>query len=366
MNTREAMTPLAQAILARSPQMNFFQLCQLIERLMPQGEGLGASDTPATEPIRFRPYPKVGFPGTELAAVETDDDRPDRPPTIRTTFLGLYGVDAVMPPHLIDDIVLRREGHEEVMAFLDLFNHRITTLFYRAWRKYRYPSGFQRADDSTSRALLCLVGFGLGDKAASAGLPGARVLGMLGLLSQRTRTVEGLAGVVALALPGAGVKVEERFPVWVRLDDQPKLRSGGSSSAGGVGGEGLGQGHVLGRRVKNRGEALLLTLQPANAEQAHDLLPDAPLYRELISVLRVYLGTKTDVVLRMEVSASVVPELKLGSAIAHVTAKVHQGRLAWTTLLKPTNDRIITIPIGRYEAVPVTRVVRSTGLGQAV
>jgi type VI secretion system protein ImpH len=367
MNTRDAMTPpLAQAILARSPQMNFFQLCQLIERLMPQGEGLGASDTPAAEPIRFRPYPKVGFPGTELAAVESDDGRPDRPPTIRTTFLGLYGVDAVMPPHLIDDIVLRREGHEEVMAFLDLFNHRITTLFYRAWRKYRYPSGFERADDSTSRALLCLAGFGLGDKAASAGLPGARVLGMLGLLSQRTRTVEGLAGVVALALPGAGVKVEERFPVWVRLDDRPGLRSGGSSSTRGVGSEGLGQGHVLGRRVKNRGEAVLLTLQPADAEQAHDLLPDARLYRELISVLRVYLGNKTDVVLRMEVSASVVPELKLGSATAHSAAKVHQGRLAWTTLLKPTIDRVITIPIGRYEAIPATRVVRGPGLGHAV
>src|ERR1700712_1071011 len=122
MNTRDAMTPpLAQAILARSPQMNFFQLCQLIERLMPQGEGLGASDTPAAEPIRFRPYPKVGFPGTELAAVELDNDRPS---TIRTTFLGLYGVDAVMPPHLIDDIVLRRERHGGVMSVLDLFNPR--------------------------------------------------------------------------------------------------------------------------------------------------------------------------------------------------------------------------------------------------
>jgi predicted component of type VI protein secretion system len=72
----DGMTPLVRALLARAPQMNFFQLCQLLERLMPQGMGLGARDTPAGETVRFRPYPKVGFPGTELAAVEFDHERP--------------------------------------------------------------------------------------------------------------------------------------------------------------------------------------------------------------------------------------------------------------------------------------------------
>ena len=361
----DGITPLMQALLARAPQMNFFQLCQLLDRLTPQDMGLGTRDTPVGEAVRFRPYPKVGFPGTELAAVESDPERPDRPPTIRTTFLGLYGVNAVMPPHLIDDIVLRREGHEEVMAFLDLFNHRIATLFYRTWRKYRYPSGFERGDDSTSRALLCLAGFGLGDKAGSAGLPDARVLGLLGLLTQRTRTVEGLAGVVALALPGAAVKVDERFPVWVRLNDQPGLRSGGSEGRLQTAGNGLGQGHVLGRRVMNRGEAVRVTLRPSTPDQAHDLLPGAPLHRELISMLRVYVGNKADVVLRMEVSASVVPILKLGPAHAQTAGGVHQGRLAWTTLLKPANDRVITIPLGRYEAIPTEVVARPAPVGKA-
>ena len=362
------VTPLVQALLARAPQMNFFQFCQLIERLAPQRMSLGTRDTPASELVRFRPYSKVGFPGTELAAVEFDHDRPDRPPSVRTTFLGLYGVNAAMPPHLIDDIVLRREGHEEVMSFLDLFNHRIATLFYRTWRKYRYPSGFERGtDDETSLDLLCLAGFGLGDKAGSAGLPSARVLGLLGLLTQRTRTVEGLAGVVALALPGAGVQIVERFPVWVRLEAQSGLRSGGSGVLGRpeTAGQGLGRGHVLGRRVRNRGEAVRLTLRPATPEQAHDLLPGALLHQELMSVLRVYLGNKTDVVLRMEISAAVVPVLRLGPAHAHAAGKGHQGRLAWTTLLKPANDRVITIPLGRYEAIPAETAARPTPVGQA-
>lgn len=352
MNAPETCAGIAPVVFARASRMNFFQLCQLLERIAPQRDGLGTGDTPAAEPVRFRPFPKVGFPGTELAAVEYDDERPHRPPSVRTTFLGLYGVNAAMPPHLIDDIVLRREGHEEVMAFLDVFNHRIATLFYRAWRKYRYAAGFERGgNDPMSRNLLCLAGFGLGDKAESAGLPSVRVLGLLGLLTQRTRTAEGLAGIVALAVPGAGAKVDERFPVWVHVDNRPRLGSGAHSSDE----AGLSRGHVLGRRVVDRGGAVRVTLSPATAAQAQGLLPGAPHHRELMSLLRVYLGTKADVVLRMEVSAAIAPLLRLGGTRED---SAPGARLAWTTLLKPVGDRVITIPLGRYEAIPTPTSAR--------
>ena len=368
-----SLPPLARVVLSRASRINFFQLCQLLEHLTPESRpdrtAPGTRDTPAGDPVRFRPHPKVGFPGTEVAAVEFDGEHPDRPPSVRTTFLGLYGVNAAMPPHLIDDIVLRREGHEAVMAFLDIFNHRIATLFYRAWRKYRYPVGFERGGiDAMSRNLLCLAGFGLGDKATSAGLPSSRVLGLLGLLAQRTRTAEGLTGVVALAVPGAGVKVDERFPVWVRLDERPALRSGGSSRQTAAAAEGLGRGHVLGRRVVDRGGAVRITLAPATAAQAHALLPDAPLHRELMSLLRVYLGNKADVVLRMEISAAVAPALRLGSPRVPAASEAERppaGRLAWTTLLKPVGDRVITIPLGRYEAIPAMAAARRTSCAAA-
>jgi type VI secretion system protein ImpH len=353
MNAPDTIAGLTPLVLARASRMNFFQLCQLLERLASPRDGLGTRDSPAGEPVRFRPFPKVGFPGAEVAAVEVDDERPDRPPSVRTTFLGLYGVNAAMPPHLIDDIVLRREGHEEVMAFLDVFNHRIATLFYRAWRKYRYAAGFERGgSDPMSRNLLCLAGFGLGGKAASAGLLPVRVLGLLGLLTQRTRTAEGLAGIVALAAPGVGVTVDERFPVWVRLDDPPRLGSGGGHV---IDKARLGLGHVRGRRVIDRGGAVRVTLTPASAAQAHGLLPDAPLHRDLVSLLRIYLGAKADVVLRMEVSAAIAPVLRLGRTREESASG---GRLAWTMLLKPAGEIVITIRLGRYEAIPTAAATR--------
>ncbi len=211
--------PLVAALLARAPQMNFMQLCRLLEAGRPERAGFGERDTPEHEPVRFRSRARMGFPAGEIAGVSYDDLDDDpyatpQPPAVHTTFMGLYGVDAAMPSHYLDDIAQREEGHEAVEAFLDQFHHRFVTLLYRAWKKYRYPESFRYGGaDGHSKNLLCLAGFGWGSKPARAGLPDSRMLALLGLLIQRTRTPEGLAGVVALGASGVGVKVDEFWPV---------------------------------------------------------------------------------------------------------------------------------------------------------
>ncbi|WP_439889620.1 type VI secretion system baseplate subunit TssG [Ralstonia sp. 25C] len=344
------LEPLVASLLARAPRMNFMQLCRLLEVRASAQPGLGASDTAEHEPVRFRPRPGAGFPAGEIAAVEFDREQPDAPPTVRTTFLGLYGVDAAMPPHLIDDIVLREEGHEAVEAFLDQFNHRLVTLLYRAWKKYRYPESFQTgAADAHSRQLLCLAGFGWGEKPARAGLPDSRLLALLGLLIQRTRTPEGLAGVVALAVPGAGVRVDEFWPVPKQAGAPQPLTSSPALTDTPESGRrrGLGGGYVLGNRLFYRSRAVRLTVCPADAQQAQDLLPGAELHRELMAFVRLYIGTKADVHLRMEVTSRLAPVPTVG-AVPAMTAP----RLGWTTVLPSDEERVIAIALGVCEAFP--------------
>jgi type VI secretion system protein ImpH len=348
------LEPLVASLLARAPMMNFMQLCQLLEVRVPERPGFGTRDTPEHEPVRFRPRARVGFPAGEIASVEFDEEGviygANAPPTVRTTFMGLYGVDAAMPSYMIDDIVLRTEGHEALEGFLDPFNHRYVTLLYRAWKKYRYPAGFRPGGtDAHSRRLLSLAGFGWGEKPARAGLPDSRVLALLGLLILRTRTPEGLAGVVALAVPGVEVRVDEFFPMLIGAGKpQPLTSEGMVDDAAGKGRRrGLGAGYVLGTRLAYRSRAARVTLQPASAGQAHDLLPGAWLHRELMAFIRLYVGSKADVFLRMEVSSRIAPAPKISAT--------HDGlapRLAWTTVLPSDNERLITIPLGSYEAFP--------------
>lgn len=348
-NDRPTLDPLVAALLARAPRMNFMQLCRLLEVRVPDLPGFGTGDTLEHEPVRFRPRPRMGFPASEVASVEFDEARPDASPTVRTTFMGLYGVDAAMPSHMIDEIVLREEGHEVVEAFLDQFNHRYVALLYRAWQKYRYPEHFRPGGiDAHSRSLLCLAGFGWGDKPKRAGLPDSRMLALLGLLIQRTRTPEGLAGVVALAVPRVGVRVDEFWPVVTSTGRPQPLTGVASTQISGNGQpKGLGSGYVLGKRMAYRSRAVRVTLKPVNAEQAHGLLPGSALHRELMAFIQLYVGVKADVHLRMEVSSRYAPEPAIGPQ--------HAGpapRLGWTTVLPANDERLINIALGVYEAYP--------------
>jgi type VI secretion system protein ImpH len=348
------LEPLVASLLARAPRMSFMQLCRLLEARAPGAPGFGTRDTPEHERVRFRPRPRTGFPAGEIAAVEFDDGTAafgaDVPPTVRTTFIGLYGVDAAVPSHMIDEIVLREEGHEAVEAFLDQFNHRFTTQLYRAWKKYRYPESFRPGGtDAHSRDLLCLIGFGWGDKPKRAGLPDSRMLALLGLMIQKTRTSEGLAGVIALAVPGVEVRVDEFWPVSTQAGRPRPLTSslGPASSADGTASRGLGGGYVLGRRVTYRSRAVRVTLRPASAQQARDLLPDAWLHRELMAFVRLYVGGKADAHLRMEISSRLVPHPAIG-----LSRSAAAPRLGWTTVLPSDEVRTIRIALGVHEAFP--------------
>ncbi|SAK81002.1 putative cytoplasmic protein [Caballeronia catudaia] len=351
MKSRELpnIEPLVAALLARAPKMGFMHLCRLLETGRPERTGFGERDTPEHEPVRFRSRARMGFPAGEIASVEyadIDDDpyATSQPPTIRTTFMGLYGVDAAMPSHYLDDIAQREEGHEAVEAFLDQFHHRFVTLLYRAWKKYRYPERFQYGGaDAQSKNLLCLIGLGWGSKPARAGLPDARTLAMLGLMIQRTRTSEGLGGVIALGAPGVDVKVDEFWPVAKRTAQQHPLTTKASSSQG----RGLGGGYVLGKRLPYRSRAVRVTLKPQDAQQARDLLPGGWLHRDLTALTRIYIGVKADVHLRMQMSSRLAPAPSVGTPRVTVAP-----RLGWTVVLPAQEERVITVQLGICEAFP--------------
>ncbi|MCP3723237.1 type VI secretion system baseplate subunit TssG [Paraburkholderia sp. CNPSo 3272] len=348
---RPKFAPFVRALLSAAPQMNVFQLLRLLELQTPDKPGFGTQDTPEHEPVRFQPRARVGFPGSEVAGVTFDEEDEDAPPSVQTTFLGLYGVDAAMPPHLIDDIVLRKEGYEKVTAFLDIFNHRIVTLLYRAWLKYHYPVNFRPGGtDEISKYLLSLAGMGIGDPAGKSGLAPSRLLALVGLFMQRTRPAEGVKSVVSHLLDGASVTVREFYPQWTPAGQQQGLTARPRGRrANGPPVSGLGDGHVLGSRVLDRSHAILVTIRPLDTAQVHALLPGAVVHEDLMRLVGLYLGDKADAVLRMEIPSSSAPILSLTGGAA--PSGVHRPRLAWTALLTPAANQTVAINLGRYNSL---------------
>ncbi|EMO5719758.1 type VI secretion system baseplate subunit TssG [Enterobacter bugandensis] len=274
------LSPRLEADLRR---INFYRFCQLLEKRNLGNPLMGSTSHPSDDPVRFAPAPGMGFPVSELKTVEYDEDDVSKPPLIRTTFMGMYGVDSPLPTAYLDDITQRREGHEALQGFLDIFSHRILTQFYRIWRKYSYPATFEPGGtDSISQSLLGLVGLGIPGTANHIATPVSRFLALLGVLRQPGKTREGMQALVSLLAPDTRVQVSPYClrPVEIRhplgfYGDNDFLLDGNTP---------------LGDEAMDAGSQLLIALSTDNEMEVQGWKPDGLLYQDFLVMLRVYLG----------------------------------------------------------------------------
>jgi predicted component of type VI protein secretion system len=111
-----------------------------------------------------------------------------------------------LPTAYLDDITQRREGHEALQGFLDIFSHRILTQFYRIWRKYSYPATFEPGGPTHFAVAAGPGGAGYSGTANHIATPVSRFLALLGVLRQPGKTQEGMQALVTLLAPDTTVR----------------------------------------------------------------------------------------------------------------------------------------------------------------
>lgn len=338
----------------RLPYINFYRFCQLLEQSHPGKPVMGSTWRVHHEPVRFRPHPGMGFPASEIKSFEAAE-HPHLPPTVRITFMGLYGVESPLPTHYIDDITQRREGYEATADFLDIFNHRLIAQYYRIWRKYSYPATFEEGGkDKTSQYLLGLAGLGIDGCTGSVAAPASRFLALLPVMLLPGRTAEGMASLVRLLAPGTQVKIwhhdKRRVPLKKFLAmsvSQPVT---------------LTNRPVMGGYATDVNSQVLMRLTTNDPAEVQGWLPGGELHSDLMALLNVYLGSRLNVRLQLCVDRSLLP-----NATMSVSAKVGAVQLGRTAVMRPLNatnigtfPKTLTINLGRYERVQENFYSRET------
>lgn len=344
---RESLSAPARLIAQlgdRLPYTHFYRFCQLLEQSQPDRPVIGSHWQVRQEPVRFRPHPGMGFPASEIKELESPE-RPHLPPTVRVTFMGLYGVESPLPTHYIDDITQRREGYEATADFLDIFNHRLIAQYYRIWRKYSYPATFEAGGkDRTSQYLLGLAGLGIEGCAANIGTPVSRFLALLPVMLLPGRTAEGLTSLVSLLAPDTRAQVwhHDRRRIALKKPLAMSVRQPVS----------LKGRPVMGAYGIDVNSQVLMRLTSTNPAEIRGWLPGGDLHTDLMALLHVYLGARLDVRLQLCVDRTQLPDARMSSTPGPVCAQL--GR---TAVMKPlgaagaqTNKNLI-INLGRYERI---------------
>jgi type VI secretion system protein ImpH len=339
--------------LTREPfAFDFFQAVRLLARLAPGRTPVGQGGPPAREVVRFRALPSLEVPASAIHALAPST--PEQPvPLLTVTFLGLHGPSGVLPRHYTEMILRleRDQRGEERRAFrdwLDLFNHRFLSLFYRAWEKYRFWLSYERGEhdrpdpDPFTRALLSLVGLGtpglrsrLRVTAVEVGSARERPLAAVddryllyfsGLLASRHRTAAGLATFLGeyFQVP---VRVQQFVGQWLEVEPANQTRLGLDD-----GNCQLGVNLLVGERVWDVQSKLRIRLGPLDYTRFSDFLPDLSPQPEhksfflLVHLVRLYAGPELDFDVQPLLRADAVPEWQLGDELPG-------PRLGWNTWL---------------------------------
>lgn len=88
---------------------------------------------PSEEPYAFHTWLSLAFPAGPDSPISR---RASGTYDVTTAFFGLSGTAGVLPYHYTEHLLTRAVAGDHAMAeFFDLFTHRLTSLFYRAWER---------------------------------------------------------------------------------------------------------------------------------------------------------------------------------------------------------------------------------------
>lgn len=313
--------PIANALDREPYRFEFFQAVRLLARMNPERQVVGRFSNPHDEVARFGAHPQVAFPASEIQALERREDAPSQ---MQVNFMGLTGPMGVLPL-TYSELVLERLRNKDATLrdFLDLFNHRMISLFYQAWEKYQFFVSYERGErDRFSHHVLALLGLdtpGLRDR---QDVPDDSLLFYSGLMGAHGRSALGLEELLSDYF-SADVAVEQFVGAWypVEPDSQCSVSETGSFS------DQLGAGAVVGDQIWDQQSRIRLRIGPLPLEQYQDFLPGGLAYRRVKALTDFYVNKQYDVELQLVLNREDVPQCEL-------TTQESGPQLGWTSWVK--------------------------------
>jgi type VI secretion system protein ImpH len=306
-------------------RFEFFQAVRLLQQLAEDREAVGGDASPDREAVRFRSDVRMTFRPSDVTGIEVPEREEDGPATVTVPFFGAaspasYGS---LPTCYSELILERARVHDGVFhEFVDLFNHRLLSLFYRAFEKHRFPIVWERSDAADGglfeHVVYSVLGMNTPGLRGRMPLPDLALLPWAGALARRPVSASELEAMVQ-DLFDVPVEAVPFMPAWYAVDEEELAPLGKGAR--------LGRDVFLGRSVCVGQFRFRLRLGPVPLSTYRRFLPDGEAFRSLGDLIRLATGTEFDFEIQLVLQREEVPEFRLD------TDAERGNRLGWSSWL---------------------------------
>lgn len=282
---------------------------------------VGSFSPPASESIRFTAQHSLSFPGAEISSIEQRKSTSSTSTStvqwqVKVNMIGLAGAMGVLPYHYSELILNRQKLKDHTLEhFLNLFNHRSTSLYYQASCKYRLALQYERhrlyqadkeAHDNVTHALLALTGLGTRGLLKRLHTADESLAFYSGLFSQKVRTSSGLQQILRTHF-NIPVKIEQFIGQWQELIKDVRTRLPDPHNPNGRNAC-LGRSAMLGKKGWYAQGKVQIILGPLNLRQLEQFAPGTDTLKALNEMVRLYVGMEQSYEFIIRINKADIPE----------------------------------------------------------
>ena len=323
-------------------RFSFYRLVYLLERVYAKSPPVGQLGPASEERIRLRSDTSLIFASCDISEL-SHHKYADGVERVRVTnaFMGLYGSTSPLPTYYVEQMaqVDYQGGPHPIREFFDVFHHRLLSLVYRTWTKYRFAVMYRkRGTDPFTRRMFCTVGVD-GFRDTDGALDRFLHLRYAPLLASKSRSARGLQVVLNDLFGTMGVRIEQFVGHWTMIEKPNRNKLGVMNHQ-------LGESMTIGRYVYDGTGRFTIVLGPLGYDEYLSFLPGGHRRPLMRGVVATFTRGQQDVMLELHVKTDAAPRFQLG-APRSATLK----RTAW--LGGAAGEQfVITVPL--EEQAPIT------------
>ncbi len=286
------MSDLIELLKTRGLEFDFFQAVTLIEEYFAPEEMRTEGEKRTN--VRFSANPDIGFPSSDIASVKEHDGWGVE---FLLSFMGLLGISSPLPHYFTDYGAKHSEESSPLTDFINIFDHRIYSLFYHAYMKYRSVPTWSRHEDSDlHKRIAAFTGLNSDDPVTN------QLLSCAGLFAGVSRNADSLAEILSECL-GADIRIEQWVPRWAAVENCTRL---GLNLV-------IGDDALLGERVFDRTGKIRIVISLEKGDDFESFLISSQKRESINSIVAIFSPQPLDFDIEIRFRASMLIPVQLGS-----------------------------------------------------
>lgn len=255
------------------------------------------ASTVADDTLRYSVNPSLAFPPGDIEHLQFEFPE-DGPPRINMmlNLLGLHGAGSPLPAYFTEYVAQNRDDPDPLREFFDMFNHRLISLLFAIWGKYRYYAQYEAgARDLLSRRFFGFIGAGLDETRAAKEIQWPRLMAYMGLIALNGEATGSLESILRHYFRHSEVTIIPCIPRWVRIPEDQQTKLGEQNRS-------LGEDFILGDVIRDQTGKFRIRIGNLSWEAFLSFLPCNDKFSELKAVVDFVLKSRFsfDVELRLK------------------------------------------------------------------